>query len=184
MKPISDTDPPNAPLRPVRDHALTTLIQRHLRFGWWSLLVFLSLGIALESFHGFKKGFYLDVPNETRRLMWTLAHAHGTFLSLVHIAFGATISLIPLWETRFRDLASGCLMGATILVPAGFFVGGIIFYSGDPGLGIVLVPLGAVLLFVSVLLTARGAESLRKPESAPGQIESKKKEKAKPARSS
>ncbi len=27
--------------------------RRHLRFGWWSLLVFLTLGIALESLHGF-----------------------------------------------------------------------------------------------------------------------------------
>lgn len=178
MKSISDPEPTNAPQRPMRDQALAPLIKRHLRFGWWSLLVFLSLGIALESFHGFKKGFYLDVPNETRRLMWTLAHAHGTFLALVHIAFGATISLMPLWEARFRDLASGCLMGATILVPAGFFVGGIIFYGGDPGLGIVLVPLGAVLLFVSVLLTARGVESLLAPESPSVSAEPKKKAKA------
>jgi hypothetical protein len=152
------------------------LIKRHLRFGWWSLLIFLSLGIALEAFHGFKKGFYLDVPNETRRLMWTLAHAHGTFLALVHVAFGATLSLAPLWEARFRDLASACLMGASVLVPAGFFVGGIVFYSGDPGLGIVLVPLGAVLLFVAVLLTACGAGSILKADPPQAGPEEKKKD--------
>ena len=51
---------------------------RHVRFGWWSLLFFLTLGIALESLHGFKIGWYLDVTNETRRYMFTLGHAHGT----------------------------------------------------------------------------------------------------------
>ena len=56
--------------------------RRHLRFGWWSLLGFLCLGFMLELLHGFKAGFYLDVSNETRRLMWTLAHAHGALLGL------------------------------------------------------------------------------------------------------
>ena len=32
---------------------------------------------------------------------------------------------------------------------------GIYIYDGDPGLGILLVPLGAVLLLLAVLLTAR-----------------------------
>ena len=41
----------------------------HLCFGWWQLLVFLSLGIALEVMHGFKVGWYLDADHETRRLM-------------------------------------------------------------------------------------------------------------------
>ena len=59
---------------------------RNLRFGWWSLLVFLSLGGVLETLHGFKVGWYVDVGNETRRLMFTLAHAHGTLLALVNIA--------------------------------------------------------------------------------------------------
>jgi len=60
-----------------------TYALRHLRFGWWSLLVFATLGLILESLHGFKVRAYLDVSNETRRLMWTLAHAHGTLLAVV-----------------------------------------------------------------------------------------------------
>ena len=63
---------------------------RHLRFGWWLLLVSLSLGLVLEALHGFKLGWYLDVTNETRQLMLTLAHAHGTLLALVNIAAGLT----------------------------------------------------------------------------------------------
>lgn len=125
----------------------------HLRFGWWSLLAFLTLGVALEALHGFKIGWYLDVSNETRRLMWTLAHAHGTLLALVHIAFGLTARATagPAWP-RY---ASPCLTGATILLPGGFFLGGVYVYDGDPGLGILLVPVGALLLFAAVGSTAR-----------------------------
>ena len=71
-------------------HALPgmQLADRNLRFGWWALLFFLSLGAVLETLQGFKIGWYLDVGNETRRLMFTLAHAHGTLLALVNIAAG------------------------------------------------------------------------------------------------
>lgn len=151
----------------MRDSVAVTdpLARRHLRFGWWSLLVFLSLGIALEALHGFKVGFYLDVANETRRHMWTLAHAHGTLLSLVHVAFGLTVGGLAAsggakagrtWEAKPRELASRCLIGASILMPAGFFLGGVVIYDGDPGLGIALLPVGGLLLFVAVLVTARG----------------------------
>ena len=67
---------------------------RHLRFGWWALAVYVSLGIGLETMHGFKIGWYLDVGNEARRLMFTLGHFHGTMLALVNIAAGLTIRSI------------------------------------------------------------------------------------------
>lgn len=130
-------------------------LRRHLRFGWWSLLIFLTLGIVLEGLHGFKVGAYLNVSNATRRLMWTLAHAHGTLLGLVHIAFAMTTNHLGGWSGRTRNFASVSLMAASILLPGGFFLGGLVFYAGDPGLGILLVPLGAIFLFVSVLLCAR-----------------------------
>gem|GEM_PF-5304127 len=34
--------------------------------------------------------------------------------------------------------------------------GGVVFYGGDPGVGILLLPIGAVLLLVAVALTLRG----------------------------
>ena len=61
---------------------------RHLRLGWISLFVFIALGAVLESMHGFKVDWYLNVSNETRRLMFTLAHSHGALLGILHIAFG------------------------------------------------------------------------------------------------
>jgi hypothetical protein len=142
-------------------HEEFALVSRHLRVGWWSLLLFLSLGLLLEVLHGFKVGLYLDTSNHTRRLMWTLAHAHGTLLALVQIAFAVTVQHLPLWEARLRGFASACLIGAGILIPSGFFLGGMVAYAGDPGLGILLVPMGAVLLFLAVLLTARGLKATR-----------------------
>ena len=137
------------------------LTKRHLRFGWWTLLVFLVLGLVLEGLHGFKVGAYLSTKNETRRLMWTLAHAHGTLFGIINIVFALTVRLLPEWAARERGLASNCLRGASLLTPAGFFLGGVRIYSGDPGLGIVLVPIGALLLFLAVFLVARGAGSIR-----------------------
>ena len=130
------------------------LVRRHLQFAWWSLLCFLTLGIMLEAMHGFKVGWYLEPAFQTRRLMLTLGHAHGTLLALVHAAFAASVFALPGDAKGWRRWSSPCLMGASVLLPGGFFLGGIFIYDGDPGLGIFLVPLGAVLLFVGVLLAA------------------------------
>ena len=70
------------------DDLTRTHTRLHLWFGWWALLIFLALGIVLEMLHGFKVGWYLNVENESRRLMWNLAHSHGTLLAFVNLAFG------------------------------------------------------------------------------------------------
>jgi len=131
-------------------HALPDMqrADRNLRFGWWSLLVFLFFGAVLETLHGFKIGWYLNVDNETRRLMFTLAHAHGTLLALVNIAAGLTARMMEPFS--LRPSVSFSLIWAAILLPAGFFLGGIVTYDGDPGLGVWLVPFGAALLFYSI----------------------------------
>ena len=132
---------------------------KHLKWGWWGLLVFLSMGILLEMLHGFKVGAYLDVPNTTRRMMWTLAHAHGTLLSLVHIAFAVTIPHLNPSSIKGIKTISNCLIGASVLMPGGFFLGGAFIYGGDPGLGIFLLPVGAFMLFLGVLFTAKQLDS-------------------------
>ena len=131
-------------------HALpgAQLADRNLRFGWWSLLVFLSLGAVLEALHGFKIGWYIDVGNDTRRLMFTLAHAHGTLLALVNIVAGLSVRIVE--RFTLRSSVSFALIWAAILLPAGFFLGGIVIYDGDPGLGVWLVPVGAALLFYGI----------------------------------
>jgi len=132
---------------------------RNLRFGWWLLLIFLLFGGALETMHGFKIGWYLDVGNEVRRLMFTLAHAHGTLLALVNIAAGLTARSVVRFD--LRPSVSLALIWAAILLPAGFFLGGLVTYGGDPGLGVWLVPVGAVLLFYSVARIAADLSKLK-----------------------
>lgn len=149
------------PARYKHLHDPMVLSKRHLRLGWWTLLFFIVLGLVLEGLHGFKSGAYLGARNETRRLMWTLAHAHGTLFGVLQVLFALSIRLLPEWAARERGIASACLRGATLLVPAGFFLGGVSIYSGDPGVGIVLVPIGAILLILAVFLIACGAGSIR-----------------------
>lgn len=134
---------------PVRD----VLVRRHLRWGWWSLCLFVVMGAVLETLHGFKADWYVDASAETRRLLWRLAHAHGTFLALVHVAFALCQPLL----LRTPRVASPCLLGASIAIPGGFFLGGVTIHGGDPGVGIVVLPLGVVMLVVAVAATAMAA---------------------------
>ena len=146
--------------QPSSDYA-----HRHLRFGWWSLLVFAGFGLVLESLQGFKVGAYLDVANETRRTLWRLAHAHGALLGIVHVLFGLhmrTTADKSLGRARTISIA---LTGASVFVPGGFFLGGFGFVGGDPGLAVLLVPVGAVLLFFALFFlgesAAGGADSAK-----------------------
>lgn len=140
------------------------LVLRHLRFGWCALLLFLTLGIGLDAMHGLKVGWYLDVGSETRRLMLTLAHTHGTLLSLVNLGFAFTLRVLI--DPDRSALASRCLIAATLVMPVGFLLGGLGAHAGDPSLGVLLVPAGAALLFAALFLTAR--EALRASGSPRG----------------
>ena len=95
--------------------------------------VFAALGLTLEVFHGFKVAAYLDVSNETRRLMWRLAHAHGVLLGLIHVVYGLALGAIPGLGGPNAGLVTTALIGASLLLPGGFFLGGVAFYGGDPG---------------------------------------------------
>lgn len=130
-----------------------TVSDRHLRFGWWSLFIFLALGIILETLHGFKIGWYLNVDVEIRRLMFTLGHAHGTLLALVNIAVGLTLRTVKGFE--LSRLASHALIWGGILLPGGFILGGLLVHDGDPGVGVIFVPIGAFLLLFGVGSAAR-----------------------------
>jgi hypothetical protein len=135
-------------------------VRRHLRVGWWSFFLFASFGLFLESLQGFKIRAYLDVSNETRRLMWTLAHAHGALLGLVNVLVALSIRIMPEVGLAHRRLTSSALLAATVLIPGGFFLGGVVFYGGDPGLGVLILPIGAVALLFAALLLARAAGSV------------------------
>ena len=48
-----------------------------------------------------------------------------------------------------------------VLWSLGLLLGGMFIHGGDPGLGVLLVPPGAVLLIVAVLLTALAVRAER-----------------------
>ena len=52
--------------------------------------------------------------------------------------------------TRRAAVARDLVRGA-ILLPLGFFLGGVLNREGDPSLGIVLVPLGALFLLAALV---------------------------------
>ena len=143
------------------ENTFPPLARRHLRFGWWSLFVFLSLGVVLEALHGLKIGWYLDVSSETRRLMFTLGHAHGTLFAIVNILYGLTVREIS--SLNPRPYVSACLIWGAMLVPGGFLLGGVIVHGGDPSLGILFVPAGALILMAATFSIARAVDAASRP---------------------
>ncbi|HEV8245616.1 MAG TPA: hypothetical protein VGP93_07600 [Polyangiaceae bacterium] len=135
---------------------LRVLARRHARLGLFALLFFLTLGVLLEAFHGFKIGFYLDVNNEARRLTLRLAHAHGTLLGIVHLVFALLLCSPLAPPEKACRRASACLSAALLLLPGGFLLGGLFVHGGDPGPGVFLVPVGAAFLFAGVAILWRG----------------------------
>jgi predicted GNAT family N-acyltransferase len=136
---------------------LAAIARRQLRVGLWGLVVFVSFGVVLEAFHGFKFMSYLGVEFEARRLSLRLAHAHGTLLSLLNVVFALLCSSGFAPAPAVGRRAGGLLLAATLLLPGGFLLGGLFVHGGDPGLGVLLVPFGAVSLFFAVLSLALGA---------------------------
>jgi len=160
---------------PASEAASMTVAARHWRWGWWSLLGFLCLGLVLEALHGFKDPGYVSPSQSTRRLMWTLAHAHGTLLAVVQLCFAAFLGssvargadLGPGGVRRW-EWASVLLLASQSLLPGGFLLGGWFFRGGDPGIGVFLVPVGAVCLAVAVgLIAASAGGPAKRPQTSP-----------------
>ena len=123
----------------------------NLRAGWWALCGFTALGLVLESLHAFKVGAYLDVGNETRRLLWRLAHAHGALLGLLNVVAALAVRAWPRLQDR---LAERALLSALVLMPSGFFLGGLFANGGDPGASVALAAAGGVALLFGLLRLA------------------------------
>ena len=117
-----------------------------IRQGWISLAAWIVFGLLIESLIGFRSPALLDDP--VRREMFRLAHAHGTLLNLVLIAAAICSRLDLIRLGRGTSLG---LRVAVVLLPVGFLLAGIWHFKDDPGVGILLVPVGAVLLLVSAL---------------------------------
>lgn len=129
-------------------------ITKALRTGWILLAVSLPFGVTLEALHGFKVRGYL--ASETRRELWRLAHAHGTLLGILCLVFAALAERHLADDSARRSVSRELRLGA-VLMPTGFFLGGVLNSEGDPSLGIVLVPLGALCLVAACVRAARAS---------------------------
>ena len=116
---------------------------------WISLAAWIVFGLLIEGLIGFRSPALLDDP--VRREMFRLAHAHGTLLNLVLIAAAICARLEMI---RLNPVPSLALRTAVVLLPVGFLLAGIWHYKDDPGVGIFLVPVGAVVLLAAALQIA------------------------------
>ena len=125
-------------------------VRKTLRTGWLLLAVSLPFGVTLEGLHGFKVQAYL--ASEMRREMWRLAHAHGTLLGMLCLVSAALADAhVP---ESIRPRVMTMIRWGAVLMPLGFFLGGVLNSEGDPSLGILLVPPGALLLVVALVRVA------------------------------
>jgi hypothetical protein len=125
-------------------------IRGTLRRGWLLLAISLPFGLTLETLHAWKAPLY--VGSEMRREMWRLAHAHGTLLGVVCLVFSALAEKHV--AARLRPSVARQIGWGAVLMPVGFFAGGILNSEGDPSLGVLLAPVGALLLIVALLRMA------------------------------
>lgn len=127
-------------------------VARARALGWSGIAGWASLGLALEAAHGLKLSSYLD--DELTRLLLTLAHAHGTLLSIVLVVFaghGAPL-LAPADRTTTPLLVAGWA-----LLPLGFALGALAHPESDPGLAIWIVPPAGLLFVLGLARVAAAA---------------------------
>jgi hypothetical protein len=121
-----------------------------LRFGFYLLAISVPAGLTLEALHALKVEVYLG--SALRRELWTLAHAHANLLGILCLVFAA---IGERWlAARARPAIGRWLRWGSVLMPLGFFAGGVLNSEGDPSLGIVLVPVGGVCLLVALVRSA------------------------------
>ena len=127
--------------------AQDTSTRRTVVAGFLLLAVFVPVGLTLEALHAWKVQVYFG--SGLRRELWTLAHAHGGVLGLLCLVYG---SVAERWlDAARRESIATTLRWGAVLMPVGFFAGGVLNSEGDPSLGILLVPVGAVLLLIALL---------------------------------
>ncbi|MEK7832609.1 MAG: hypothetical protein AAB401_16070 [Acidobacteriota bacterium] len=118
-----------------------------LRQGWISVAVWMAVGLLLEGLLGYKAPSYLNDPQ--RRELFRLAHTHGTLLGVVLIVAALTAQRFGL--PRLAQLA---LRIGAVMMPVGFLLAGVWHPEGDPGLAILMVPPGALLVIFGAVAMA------------------------------
>jgi hypothetical protein len=123
-----------------------TMNRVKLAFVWMGLWV--AFGLVLDTLIGTKQLFYLTDP--LRREMWRLAHAHGVLLAAVFVL------VARLHGFGGRPAPERLMFLGLLLMPCGFFLGGLAPTETDPGAGVWLVPLGGFLYLLGLFSALAG----------------------------
>jgi hypothetical protein len=113
------------------------------------IAVWMTFGLLLEGLIGYKTPAYLH--DSVRRELFRLAHAHGTLLSLLLLGLALVCDR---FEVKPANIVPMVLRLGVILMPLGFLLGGVWHYESDPGVGIWLVPVAAVMVVFGVVSVA------------------------------
>ena len=138
--------------------AMPRMVERLLLQGWVSIAIWMSFGLLLEGLLGYKIPAFLE--DGQRRELFRLAHTHGTLLSLVLISAALCVRL---FEIRPPPIAIAALRIGAVLMPLGFLLGGVWHPEGDPGVGIWLVPPGALMVIFGTIGTALASRKKASP---------------------
>lgn len=123
----------------------------HLRLSVALLALFLASGLWLEAMYGLRAEGWVDDP--LRREFLRLGHAHGGLLALVNLALAWALERLHTPDAWAGKIRVAAWIGA-LLVGLGFGLGGLLHGPTDPGLPVLLVPAGAMLLLSSLAATA------------------------------
>lgn len=139
MKSRQQSPPRSAPANGAteNDPASRTLFVRGLTLTGAGM----ALGLVLEGLIGYKTPSYLQDP--LRRELFRLAHTHLALLGLLVALCALGLSH---WRVNAPAAACRALLAGALLMPLGFFLGGVSHPEGDPGPGIWLAPAGALLV--------------------------------------
>lgn len=125
--------------------------ERHLRLSLALVAVFLASGLWLEAMIGLRAEGWLDDP--LRREFLRLGHAHGGLLGLLNVGLAWALERLGTPASWAGKIRWATWMGA-LLVGLGFMLGGLLHGPTDPGLPILVVPAGAMLLLAGLIATA------------------------------
>ncbi len=134
---MSENSPAESWIRPAVFQALV------------GVAVWMTFGLLLEGLIGYKTPAYLN--DSVRRELFRLAHAHGTLLSLLLLGLALVCDR---FEVKTANIVTMVLRGGVVLMPIGFLLGGLWHYESDPGVGIWLVPIAAVMVVFGVVSLA------------------------------
>ena len=135
--------------------------ERHLRLSLALAALFLATGLWLEAMIGLRLAGWVDDP--LRREFLRLGHAHGGLLALLNL--GLALERLGTPDPWARAIRPAALLGA-LLVGLGFIVGGLWHGPTDPGLPVLVVPAGALMLLGALVAGALVRRGDRRPGSS------------------